>query len=311
MTPAPPPKASVFYLWLSLAGFLLMALLWGLGKTFIVIFGAIGVGSALVYYFQWREAQPHPFQKRPSSKTTAGNPRPPVSPALLNRLIGFSIIGIIVLFFAYQIVTSSREDSQPASESMESTLDESDESVTETPVERADALYTAGDYQAALPLYLRELENSPTDELMLINVGNCYYGLGQPDAADGYYQQALTTNPQSTSGLHNRALVQYDKKNYPEAIAFLKRGLAIDETYGSSWDLLGNCYYEQEQYADAKPCYERALQYDVRYVGLYEKLGYLEERDNNLTKAKEYYNEGLLYDATSEYIQARLKELGQ
>ncbi len=313
-TPPPQAKASAFYLWLSLAGFLLMALFWGLGKTFIVIFGAVGVGSALVYYFQWQETRPHPFQQRSQTRTAraAQSQRPSVPPAgMINRLIGFVVIGIVGVFFIYQIFSEAEEDTPLVEETEEVGVEASEEEVVETRAQRADALYAEADYQAALPLYLQELEKNPTDETMLINVGNCYYGLGQLDAADGYYQQALSAHPQSTSGLHNRALVQYDKKNYREAIVFLNRGLAIDDTYGPSWDLLGNCYYDQERYTDAKPCYEKAFARDVRYIGLYEKLGFLEERANNITKAKEYYEEGLLYDASSTYIQERLKALGQ
>lgn len=310
MNPSPlKPKASRFYFWLSLAGFFLMALLWGLGKTFIVVFGAIGVGSGLIYYFQWRETQPHPFRQQARSRgATTKSTLPPAARA--NRFIAFAVIGIVGAFvFNLLFLSPTSQEDATTDESIAIEVP-TEETVTETSTDRADQLYYEGDYQGALSLYEAELKNDPLNVVMLINVGNCYYSMGQSVAADGYYQQALNADPKSTSALHNRALINYDAKNYGEAITLLKRALGTDATYGYSWDLLGNCYYDQEKYADAKPCYEKAYQYEIRYVGLFEKLGFLEERDNNIPKAKEYYKEGLLYDETSAYIKERLKELG-
>lgn len=310
MNPSPlRSKASQFYFWLSLAGFLLMALSWGLGKTFIVVFGAIGVGSGLIYYFQWRETQPRPYQQQSQSRGTTTNRTVPPA-AMANRFIAFAIIGIVGAFVFYQIFSSSASETETTADEPIAIEVPSEETVIETPTDKADQLYYEGDYQGALNLYEAELKNDPLNVTMLINVGNCYYSMGQSGAADGYYQKALNADPKSTSALHNRALIKYNAKNYSDAISLLKRALETDATYGYSWDLLGNCYYDQEKYADAKPCYEKAFQYEIRYVGLFEKLGFLEERDNNIPKAKEYYNEGLLYDETSTYIQERLKELG-
>jgi len=303
------PKASRFYFWLSLAGFFLMALFWGLGKTFIVIFGAIGVGSGLIYYFQWRETQPHPYHRQAQSRTNTSK-RMTLPAGTMNQYIMFAVIGMAAVSIITPLFFSTASEEETATDDALTIDVPSEESVIETSTDEADQLYNEGDYQGALRLYEPELKNDPTNVTLLINVGNCYYSMGQGEAADGYYQQALDVDPDQVSALHNRALVKYDTKNYSEAIIFLKRALETDPTYGYSWDLLGNCYYEQEKFADAKPCYEKAYQYEIRYVGLFEKLGFLEEQENNIAKAREYYKEGLLYDESSAYIQARLKELG-
>lgn len=306
------PKASRAYLWVSLLGFFLMALLWGLGKTFILIFGAIGLGSGLVYYFQWREAQPRPPQRTASkarpSNAAASSPSQPSPAMLVNRLIAFAAMGVVGAWVIYQVVT--READGPSA--TEATEELPSETVVEqTPGAQADALYAEGDYAGALVLYQRQLESNPADVAMLINLGNCYYGLDQIDAADGYYRQALTIDPNSTSALHNHALVNYDKQNYAEAMADLKKLVAIDDTYGQGWNLLGNCHYDQQRYPEANVCFAKAYQLGVRYVGLFEKLGFLEETANNIPKAIEYYQEGLSLGEPSTYIQERLKVLEQ
>jgi len=47
-----------------------------------------------------------------------------------------------------------------------------------------------------------------------------------------------------------------------EAITTLKKGLAIEPTFASSWFLLGQAYEKQQRTADAKEAYRRVIQHD-------------------------------------------------
>ncbi len=300
MSSSTPSKQSSIHAWLSGVCFFLMALLSSLDDSFVIIFGALGIGFVLLQYFRWRETQPSSArnQKKQSSSSAPG--------VLINRLIGFTVIGAVGVFILIQIISSPTVEPGTGYESEEETT-----LTTEIPalLAKADDLYKAGDNEGALALYQQQLVNQPEDHVILISIGNCYYNLLQYDQADRYYQQALDNNPNQVIAWHNRALIQYNKKNYKVALSYLSKALEIDDTYGNAWDLKGNCHYDQEEYALAKEGYQKAYDYGVRYKELYEKRGWLEENDGNVNQAIAIYQEGMEFDNSSEYIQQRLAEL--
>jgi tetratricopeptide (TPR) repeat protein len=70
-------------------------------------------------------------------------------------------------------------------------------------VERADSLYTKGDYSAALEQYLLFEENGMASWALYYNIGNCYFKEGEYGKSILYYERALKLNPSGEDIIYN------------------------------------------------------------------------------------------------------------
>lgn len=70
-------------------------------------------------------------------------------------------------------------------------------------LDSAKALYDAGDYAAALPLFEESSQAFPLDANLAYNLGNCYTRLGEFGEARLYYERALLLDPNNADAEHN------------------------------------------------------------------------------------------------------------
>jgi tetratricopeptide (TPR) repeat protein len=73
------------------------------------------------------------------------------------------------------------------------------------------------------------------------------------------YENALRHNPMSMSGLTQVAGIARIKENYPKAVEYFQRVLAIEEENGEVWSALGHCYLMQDDLQKAYSAYQQAL----------------------------------------------------
>ena len=70
-------------------------------------------------------------------------------------------------------------------------------------LDSAQALYDAGDYAAALPLFEGVGQAFPLDANLAYNLGNCYTRLGELGEARLYFERTLLLNPNNADAEHN------------------------------------------------------------------------------------------------------------
>jgi tetratricopeptide (TPR) repeat protein len=70
-------------------------------------------------------------------------------------------------------------------------------------VERADSLYTKGNYTAAMEEYLLLEESGMASWSLFYNIGNCYFKNGEYGKSILYYERALKLNPSGEDIIYN------------------------------------------------------------------------------------------------------------
>ena len=75
--------------------------------------------------------------------------------------------------------------------------------------------------------------------------------LGQPKAARQLYDNLLARQPNFNQAYYNRALLQYQSRDYDEAIAGLQQLLNIESRQADARNLIGLCHIAQKKYTEA------------------------------------------------------------
>ena len=75
--------------------------------------------------------------------------------------------------------------------------------------------------------------------------------MGQPKAARQLYDNLLTRQPNFNQAYYNRALLQYQSRDYDEAIAGLQQLLNIESRQADARNLIGLCHIAQKKYTEA------------------------------------------------------------
>lgn len=75
--------------------------------------------------------------------------------------------------------------------------------------------------------------------------------LGQPKAAHQLYDNLLARQPNFNQAYYNRALLQYQSRDYDEAIAGLQQLLNIESRQADARNLIGLCHIAQKKYTEA------------------------------------------------------------
>src|SRR5271168_899694 len=80
---------------------------------------------------------------------------------------------------------------------------------------------------------------------------------GQLAAARARYERVLARVPNDPDALHFYGVLHHNQGRSADAIASIRRSLAIAPTNAHAWMNLGNILLEQEHNDDAKAAYER------------------------------------------------------
>lgn len=284
-------KLSKRYTRLAIISAYLLALFWPLGSFFFwIFFGAMAYFGFLVFYYQpKRERQQTNFNfgnNRPSGSSPGDvppvqNSGKQVNPKTVRLIVFFGIAFTFFLFFIIFLIG----------------LFSGDASEAEAPIS------DSKEEQRAL------LESNPNDIDALINIGNSFYSAQEYDSALKYYDKVLNIESGNYSGMYNKALVHFEKKEYSRSIELMRR---CAQQYPDSPDplvLLGDNYYTQNNYNDAIVWYKQAYDKGGRYAGQLNIMGYIYDTQNNTGNAIKYYKEALQQDSSLVEIYTRLAEL--
>ena len=139
----------------------------------------------------------------------------------------------------------------------------------------------------------------------------CFEQKQQTDSSLKYYLMALertdSTDDDLMKVLQRQVALMYKKKEqYPEAIAYLKKTIAIDKLYKEAWRDLADCYYESKQYKLSLDPYQKAISLyrlskkdSLDLSGLYLKLGEVYKQTKSVGKAKDNFVTALKYNKSN------------
>src|SRR5208282_3953400 len=103
-------------------------------------------------------------------------------------------------------------------------------------------------------------------------LGTFYYRHGEFEKAATQFQALIDLQPDNSLGYHDLGGVYIAMARYDDAVAILKRGLALKET-SSAWSNLGSAYMYLKRYPEAAIAMKRATELDPHNDVLWRNLG--------------------------------------
>ncbi|KAI0307532.1 hypothetical protein B0F90DRAFT_1807017 [Multifurca ochricompacta] len=137
--------------------------------------------------------------------------------------------------------------------------------------------------------------------------------MGDLEHAATAYENALRHNPMSIPGLTQVAGIARIKENYPMAVEYFQRVLALQQDNGEIWSALGHCYLMQDDLQKAYSAYQHAL-YSLpnpkENPKLWYGIGILYDRYGSLDNAEEAFSSVLKMDKDFDKSNEVLFRLG-
>ncbi|KAG6845290.1 hypothetical protein H0H87_011441 [Tephrocybe sp. NHM501043] len=135
-------------------------------------------------------------------------------------------------------------------------------------------------------------------------IGRVAEQMGDLEHALTAYEHALRHNPMSLSGLTQVAGIFRIKENYPRAVEYFQRVLALQEDNGEVWSALGHCYLMQDDLQKAYSAYQQALYLlpnPKEDPKLWYGIGILYDRYGSLDHAEEAFSSVLRMDGELDF----------
>jgi tetratricopeptide (TPR) repeat protein len=118
----------------------------------------------------------------------------------------------------------------------------------------------AGVYAADERLWRDNVAKNPTAWMAYANLGLNMEWAGNPDAAVGYFEQALRINPDSAEAHNNLALARLQLGRTQAAVPHLEQAVRINPDFAEAHNDLGNAFERQGKVREAMEQYEQALE---------------------------------------------------
>lgn len=275
------PELRVKKFWrLALVAVFLLAFTWPLGSFFIWIFlGATVYFIFLAYYYgprPNRERKSESFSRAWNKDESHEQKKPTVRLAVTIVIIVAASILFILMIIGYLSQADTVESS------------------TGSLQENADR---------------ETLRTNPSDLNALTNVGNQLYAQNQFDSALIYYNKVLVIDPQNSSGMFNKALVYFQKREYSKSIEWSKKCASLYPDNTDALIITGDSYYAQERLSEAISWYRQAYDKGARGAELLNIMAYICDQQNRRSEAIQFYKESLQQDSSLVAVYERLAEL--
>lgn len=168
-----------------------------------------------------------------------------------------------------------------------------------------DYLITIGHFAPAAEQISYALDSDPSDAKRWQTLGSLYFTLKDMAKARETAERALKFHPDAPNLYTMASSVSISEKNYPEAIAFLHKGLEVADS--TDYDImstlfcsLGDTFYAASAKDSAFVYYEKALQYNPEnLLALNNCAYYLACEDRDLDRALKMIEKVIAEDATS------------
>ena len=114
------------------------------------------------------------------------------------------------------------------------------------------------DWHDELTFCTRTLECSPDAYLIRANLGKLYWDRGDLQGAEREWREAYRLGPLSVTTLNNLGVLSTRQKQYPEAVEFLKKAIAVKPAYANGHLSLAIAYSEMGLAEQAEAEYRTA-----------------------------------------------------
>lgn len=164
---------------------------------------------------------------------------------------------------------------------------------------KGDILYNLGKYKDALKIYNEILSENPDYDGLMVDVGDCYYAMGDMDKAIEYYGKAEDINPDNIYANNKLGEIyrniyneNKNKKSYDLSVKYIKR-VAELKSDSYTYNELGRIYLRGYELEKAKDAFRRAIEEDSENMYSYNNLGYAYQLSEEYEKAYEYYQKSV------------------
>ncbi|KAF2190842.1 TPR-like protein [Zopfia rhizophila CBS 207.26] len=136
-----------------------------------------------------------------------------------------------------------------------------------------------------------------TEEDIWFQIGHVYEQQKEFDSAKAAYRRVLERDPnhakvlQQLGWLHHQQSTNYASQE--QAIEYLEKSVASDQTDAQSWYLLGRCYMSQQKYPKAYEAYQQAVYRDGRNPTFWCSIGVLYYQINQYRDALDAYSRAI------------------
>jgi tetratricopeptide (TPR) repeat protein len=155
----------------------------------------------------------------------------------------------------------------------------------------------------AVEVYLRAITLHGDDFDANLNLGVCYYQMGQLDKAEQYCKAAIAIDPDHPYAYTNLGAVYDGQGKLYEAVSSYKKSLELDTNQPKVLINLASAYIKQGRFKSAIIDYELAAKMDPQSPVPLERLGYCHYFLQDYAKAVECYQ--LALEVNKRYAEAR------
>jgi len=163
---------------------------------------------------------------------------------------------------------------------------------------KAHDLYMQNKFEEALALYAEILAADPNVAFIQFDAGNCYYHLGNYEAAARSFKEAVRLKSDFFEAYTNLANTYGRLKKFEEAVPIFEEAIRSYPANGALYFSLGLLYLNSGQGAKAAACLEKAVALDPKNPSGYSSLGIACTQTGDYARAVENYEKyvGLITD---------------
>lgn len=174
-------------------------------------------------------------------------------------------------------------------------LPENSDSLNDMACMRAEYLCRKGDYDAAIQLFNKLLDNDPHDEGIWLLMADCYYGKHDYAHAHECLDFVFALSPQNVEAILLKANCYWEQRQYEDAHLLYQQYVTLYDDNPTVHMMIGMCLTEMELYVQAEQAFNKAEQSTVD-AGMLKDI---------------YIQQALLasYLGKSEVIQSYLEKL--
>jgi len=159
--------------------------------------------------------------------------------------------------------------------------------------EECDELIEQQKFEDAIKICMSLTETYPSSAILNINLGKCYFEIGQIEQAISSYKKATEYQPQWELGFALLGQIYSSQGNVDAAIEGYKKALLLNPDYAECYVHMGIALQQRGKPKEAIEAYTKALSLRPDDVDAYYNLGVILEEQGKLEEAIKSYKQAL------------------